>query len=100
MLKKKAKPNYKILGPKHGKNMKDIANTINSWSANDIDQFEKNEKLEISIQNQKLQITSEDVEIIADDVPGWEIANYGKITVALDVVIDPELKKKVLQEIL
>ena len=94
LLKKKAKPNFKVLGPKHGKNMKNIANAINAWGSKEVDQFEKDKKLVINIQNQKIELLSEDVEILTDDVPGWEIANSGNITVALDVVIDQELKEE------
>jgi isoleucyl-tRNA synthetase len=94
LLKKKAKPNFKILGPKYGKLMKLIANEISSWNAYNISLFENDGSINLSINNQSIDLVKEDVEIVTDDVPGWEIASDGNITVALDLVINKELKEE------
>jgi isoleucyl-tRNA synthetase len=94
LLKKKAKANFKVLGPKHGKNMKKIASLVSSWSSEEVSLFEKEGEKEISLNSGAIFLTNEDVEIVTADVPGWEIATAGNITVALDVSINKELKQE------
>ncbi|HEX3384379.1 MAG TPA: DUF5915 domain-containing protein, partial [Mucilaginibacter sp.] len=91
-IKKKVKPNFKALGPKVGKDMKAVAEEINNLSQEDINKLEA----EGSIRLLKTQysILNTEVEIIAEDVPGWQVANLGKLTVALDVNISQELKQE------
>jgi isoleucyl-tRNA synthetase len=91
LLKKKAKANFKVLGPKHGKNMKDIAKIIALWGDEEIHLFEKKEMSVISIKGEKITLFLEDVELVTADVPGWEIASSGSITVALDVSLNDDL---------
>ena len=91
-IKKKIKPNFKALGAKVGKDMKVVAEVINNFTQEDIAELE--EKGEISILDTKYLILPADVEIIAEDVPGWQVANLGKLTVALDVTITEELKEE------
>lgn len=91
-IKKKIKPNFKVLGAKVGKDMKDVANAINNLNQDDINRLETLGS--IAILDYKYTIQTEDVEIIAEDVPGWQVANLGKLTVALDVTITNELKQE------
>jgi isoleucyl-tRNA synthetase len=91
LLKKKAKANFKVLGPKHGKKMKDIAKIVALWGDEEIHLFEKKEMSVISIKGEKIKLFLEDVELVTADVPGWEIASSGSITVALDVSLNDDL---------
>jgi isoleucyl-tRNA synthetase len=90
IIKKKIKPNFKTLGKKLGKDMKAVADVINNYSSDEIEKFEQQGKVEIS----GYQILPEDVEIIAEDVPGWQVTNLGKLTVALDINITTVLKEE------
>lgn len=92
ILVKKIKPNFKTLGPKHGKLMKDIAQVIASFSQEDIACFECAENYEIKAGGETIQLSHDDVEITSEDIPGWLVATEGKLTVALDVNITQELK--------
>ena len=94
LLKKKAKANFKILGPKQGKNMKDIASIIGDWSNEDIVLFEKTGQKEVLLNDGVVILLNEDVEILTEEVPGWEIANSGNITVALDISISKRLMEE------
>jgi len=91
-IKKKIKPNFKVLGAKVGKDMKAVAETIGNLSQDDIAQLENEGSLQLLTPHYVLLNT--DVEIIAEDVPGWQVANLGKLTVALDVTITDELKQE------
>jgi isoleucyl-tRNA synthetase len=91
-IKKKVKPNFKALGSKVGKDMKVVADAITSLTQDDITQLEA--KGSISILDTKYLILVTEVEIIAEDVPGWQVANLGKLTVALDVNVTDELKQE------
>jgi isoleucyl-tRNA synthetase len=93
VLIKKIKPNFKSLGPRFGKIMKDIANGINTMSQADISQFEKTGNYSLTLASGSLiDLTLEDVEITSEDIPGWLVMNEGNITVALDVTITNKLK--------
>lgn len=91
-IKKKIKPNFKVLGAKVGKDMKAVAEEINNLGQEDIAKLESDGNIQLQAANYQLQTT--DVEIIAEDVPGWQVANLGKLTVALDVTITNELKQE------
>jgi isoleucyl-tRNA synthetase len=93
-IKKKIKPNFKTLGKKLGKDMKEVAGVITNFNDDDIADFEQNGFTEIETATAKYEILPEDVEISAEDVPGWQVANLGKLTVALDVNINEELKEE------
>jgi isoleucyl-tRNA synthetase len=92
IISKKIKPNFKALGPKVGKDMKIVAEALSSLSQLDINRFESEGKIEIP--NTSYQIIVEDVEIVAEDVPGWQVANIGALTVALDITINEDLKQE------
>ncbi len=94
IIKKKLKPNFKALGPKSGKSMKEVANFLTGLSQIEISKLEQNESISFSNVDLTLDIPIEDVEIIAEDVPGWQVSNLGKLTVALDVTITDELKQE------
>jgi isoleucyl-tRNA synthetase len=92
ILKKKVKPNFKALGPKYGKDMKAVADGINTMTAEDLKTLEGNKTF--LIPNSSFQISLEDVEIQTEDVPGWLVASEGGVTVALDISISEELRKE------
>ncbi len=91
-IKKKVKPNFKALGAKVGKDMKLVTEAINNMSQEDLAKFEREGS--IAILNTPYTILLSDVEIIAEDIPGWQVTNLGNLTVALDVSITPELKRE------
>jgi isoleucyl-tRNA synthetase len=94
VLVKKIKPDFKKLGPRYGKIMKDLAAAIAGLSQEDILQLEQAERLEIPVAGQLVEITTGDVEILSEDIPGWLVANNGKWTVALDVTVTNDLRKE------
>ena len=92
ILVKKIKPNFKTLGPRYGKIMKQIAAAVANFSQEDIATIERTGTYSMNIEGTDVQLLASDVEIIAEDIPGWVVANQDAITVALDVTITPELK--------
>ncbi|MBR9860861.1 isoleucine--tRNA ligase [bacterium] len=92
MLKKSAKPNFKVLGPKVGADMKIVASAIQSMSAEDLRVLESGNSLEIKGNKGSYSIGLDEVEIVTEDIPGWQVLSDGKYTVALDLHIDEELK--------
>jgi isoleucyl-tRNA synthetase len=94
ILVKRVKPDFKKLGPRYGKIMKDLAAAIASLSQLDITSLETNGKLSFQINGHITEITTDEVEIISEDIPGWLVANEGKLTVALDITVTDELKKE------
>jgi isoleucyl-tRNA synthetase len=91
-IKKKVKTNFKALGPKVGKDMKAVAEAITNMDQDALNKFEETGIAKFEIGNSTFEIELSDVEIIAEDVPGWQVASLGKLTVALDVNISNELK--------
>ncbi len=94
ILVKKIKPNFRVLGKKVGPLMKEAAALIVEMSQADIQQIEQEKRIEITLQNQLIILTDEDVEISSEDIPGWQVTNDGKLTVALDISISDELKEE------
>jgi isoleucyl-tRNA synthetase len=92
VLVKKIKPNFKTLGPKYGKLMKDIAGAVSSLSPGEISDFETSGSHILTVNDRQIVLTAGDVEIISEDIPGWQVANEGKLTVALDVTVSDELR--------
>ncbi|NGM62935.1 isoleucine--tRNA ligase [Sphingobacterium sp. SGG-5] len=90
IIKKKIKPNFKALGAKVGKDMKLVATAIQAMNADSISQLERDST--IHLEGTAYTISIDDVEIIAEDVAGWQVANLGNLTVALDVQITEDLK--------
>ncbi len=91
ILKKKIKPNFKTLGRRLGKNMKAAAQIIGRMNQQDIAQIEKSNSYTLSINGDSYQLSAEDFEITTDDIPGWQVASDGPLTVALDVTVTDEL---------
>ena len=92
ILVKRIKPNFKTLGPKYGKLMKEINSAVGSLSQGDIASFESTGRFSLNINGFIADLTLEDVEIISEDIPGLQVANDGKLTVALDVTVTDELR--------
>ena len=94
VLVKSIKPDFKKLGPKCGKNMKQIASMLQEMPQKEILEFEKNGSFLFTVNNEQIDVSVEDVEIFSEDIPGWLVANEGKFTVALDITITDELQKE------
>ena len=93
-LKKKIKPNFKTIGPKFGKHMKQISSLISNWGNKEIGVVEKNNGWSGSINDTSIELSGEDFIIETADVPGFLVANEGGITVALDIEISNELAEE------
>lgn len=91
-LVKRVKADFKKLGPKFGKVMKQLGKAISEMSQKDIAELEKAGQFTFAEIDGAPVVTLEDVEVIPEDIPGWLVANDGNITVALDVTITPELR--------
>jgi isoleucyl-tRNA synthetase len=94
VLVKQIKPNFKTLGPRFGKDIGLISSTIKGFSKEKISQLESKGTLDVIISGKSITLSMEDVEISSQDIEGWLVANSNGITVALDIVISPELKKE------
>ena len=94
ILVKRIKPDFKKLGPRYGKIMKPLAAAIQQMSQNDINAFEKAGSFALKVNDQDVQLDRADVEIISEDIPGWLVANEGRLTVALDITVTEELRKE------
>ena len=94
LLVKKVKCNFRTMGKKFGSLMKSIATTIALLSQDDIAQLEEQGQLSLSIEGQSVVVTTEDVEIISEDIPGWLVANDGNITVALEIELTDDLRRE------
>ena len=94
ILVKKIKPDFKKLGPRYGKTMKALAATIQSMSQEDINAFEKAGTFTLMVDGQEAVLERTDVEIISEDIPGWLVANEGRLTVALDITVTEDLRKE------
>jgi isoleucyl-tRNA synthetase len=93
-LVKKIKPNFKTLGPRYGKLMKQISNAVVSFTQEDIYNFESNNGRKLSLEGNEVELYLEDVEITSEDIPGWLVASEGKLTVALDIKLTEELRQE------
>ena len=91
MVSKKAKANFKSLGKRLGKNMKVAAEIIQSLDQDAIAKFEQGGTLTISVEGEDYALEREDIEVISEDIPGWQVAFEDGITVALDVTLDDDL---------
>ncbi|NCI51582.1 isoleucine--tRNA ligase [Sediminibacterium roseum] len=94
VISKKIKANFKALGTRMGAKMKAVSAAISSFSQQDIATIEKDGKYDLSIDGETVTIELGDVDIVAEDIPGWSVANKGSLTVALDITISEELKQE------
>ncbi len=94
LLVKRVRPDFKKLGPKHGKAMKQVAAAIQAMSQAEIRTLEREGSVILDVAGTPASIDVTDVEIISEDIPGWLVANDGNLTVALDVTVTPELRQE------
>lgn len=94
ILVKQIKPNFKVLGPKFGKDMKLIAQEVGALGQEDIQKIEQEGEITLQINNKSIKLQLQDVEITSQDIEGWLVASQGPLTVALDVTIDENLKRE------
>jgi isoleucyl-tRNA synthetase len=92
IIHKKVKPNFKVLGAKLGPAMKEAAGVISGFSQEQIAELEKNGSIAIQLKTGSFNIGHNEVEIMAEDIPGWSVASKGNLTVALDIQISENLK--------
>jgi isoleucyl-tRNA synthetase len=94
IIKKKIKANFKLLGAKMGAKMKQAAALIGAFNQQEIAQLEKNGQIAVEVDGENYQIELAEVEIAAEDIPGWSVASKGTLTVALDIVLSEDLKQE------
>ena len=94
ILVKNIKPNFKVLGPRFGKDMRLIASKITNMGPADIATIEKEGAIEVDINGKIVTLDAGDVEISSQDIEGWLVASSGAITVALDVTITEDLRSE------
>ncbi|MDC6362316.1 MULTISPECIES: isoleucine--tRNA ligase [Flavobacteriaceae] len=94
ILVKQIKPNFKVLGPKFGKDMKAIAAAVSQLGQEDIQKMESEGELLLELDNKSVNLQLTDVEITSQDIEGWLVASSGSLTVALDITIDEALRKE------
>ncbi|MDO6808310.1 isoleucine--tRNA ligase [Zobellia galactanivorans] len=94
ILVKQIKPNFKVLGPKYGKDMKKIAQAVAQLGQDDIQKIEQNGEISLDIDDKIITLQLQDVEIASQDIEGWLVASSGTLTVALDVTINQDLREE------
>jgi isoleucyl-tRNA synthetase len=94
LLIKEVKPNFKVLGPRFGKDLKAVVNAITQLSATQIDTLEEKGKIEIQINEKNSILEHSDVEVFFKDIEGWQVAQGNGLTVALDMTLSPELRNE------
>lgn len=91
ILTKRLKPDFKKLGPRFGKQMKQLAALLTNLSQQEINSLEREGKLILNLEGAPVEIQTDEVEILSEDIPGWQVASMGILTVALDITVTPEL---------
>ena len=94
VLVKKVKCDFKKLGPKFGKQMKAVAAAVAGMSQEAIAEFERNGSYTFDIDGTQAVVAVSDVEIYSEDIPGWLVANEGRLTVALEVTVTEGLRRE------
>jgi isoleucyl-tRNA synthetase len=94
IISKKLKPNFKLLGARLGQRMKAVGNLISAMSAQEIAQLEKEGTFSFVVDNEPITIQLAEVDVLAEDIPGWTVAVKNGLTVALDIQITPELQQE------
>jgi isoleucyl-tRNA synthetase len=94
VIVKSAKPNFKVLGPKYGKEMGKISAKVNQMTAEDIQKLEKDKQIEIDLGDKKVILTTAEIDVTAKEITGWTIAQQDDVLVALDINISDELKRE------
>jgi len=94
ILVKRIKPDFKKLGPKCGKQMKQVAALLTTIDQASIQRFELESYLDVNVDGSIIRVETTDVEILSEDIPGWLVANEGRLTVALDVTVTDVLREE------
>ncbi|NBC58818.1 MAG: isoleucine--tRNA ligase, partial [Bacteroidetes bacterium] len=94
LLIKSIKPNFKVLGPKYGKDMKFAVKAVNQLTKSDIAKIESDGQIEVEINGNPETLSIDEVEITSQDIEGWLVTSQNNITVALDIHIDEKLKNE------
>ncbi|MCX7875862.1 MAG: isoleucine--tRNA ligase [Melioribacteraceae bacterium] len=91
IVNKTAKPNFKVIGPKFGKLVKSLTTAIKELDSNSISKIEKDGELELTIENEKVKISREDIEIVSHEIEGWLVESEEGVTVAVDTELNEDL---------
>ncbi len=94
VITKRIKPNFKTLGPKYGKYMKQIAAMTATFTQEQIAAIETADETLLDMGAEKIAVTPADFEITSEDMPGWLVTTEGKLTVALDITVTEELRRE------
>ena len=87
LISKKAKANFKTLGKRLGKQMRDVANAVEALTNEQISAIERDGTYTVTLANETVDITPDDLLISTEDLPGWSVATEGTLTVALDTTL-------------
>lgn len=93
-LVKRVKPDFKKLGPKFGKQMKAVAAMLTALDTSDIDLMEKTGYIDLTVDGSTARVDLCDVDVYSEDIPGWQVANEGTVTVAIDTTITEQLRNE------
>jgi isoleucyl-tRNA synthetase len=93
-IEKTVKPNFRVLGKKVGAKMKQVAEAISQLNAADVHTFETTGTLVLNVEGEDIPLTAGDLDILSTDIPGYKVANEGKVTVALDITLNDELREE------
>lgn len=94
ILVKQIKPNFKVLGPRFGQDMRAVAQAIGGFNSSQIKEIEQNGTIDMEVNGKSVTLELSDVEITSQDIEGWLVASSGPLTVALDVTLTEKLKKE------
>jgi len=94
LITKRIKPNFKTLGKKYGKQMKEISNEFANFTQEQITEIESSAEYSFMLPAGQVTLTPEDVDITSEDMPGWLVAVDGKLTIALDITVSDELRRE------
>lgn len=92
LLKKRVQPNFRVLGKKYGKLMKELAAAVKEMSQEDVRKLESDGSFTFSISGEQATVNLDEVEVVSEDIPGFAVANEGNLTVALDLEITDGLR--------
>ena len=94
LITKRVKPNFKTLGPKYGKYMKQIAALTAAFTQEQIAAVESAPETTLDLGGERITVTAADFEITSEDMPGWLVTSEGKLTVALDITVTDDLRRE------
>ena len=91
IVNKSAKANFKSIGPKFGKKVKTVAESIKLFTKEQIAKIESGNKVELNVDGEELSISPEDVEVVSSEIKGWVVESEEGVTVAIDTELSDEL---------